>query len=77
MFINLYSFIINRCTKCLCFFVLFNSEPNQNKKRKVVKVNNNEKLVEAFDDFTKNERKALEKSPSKRKANVDHDDDPT
>ena len=34
---------------------MFNSEPNQNKKRKVVKVNNNEKLVEAFDDFTKND----------------------
>jgi len=34
---------------------LFNSEPNQNKKRKVVKVINNEKLVEAFDDFTKND----------------------
>ena len=34
---------------------MFNSEPNQKKKRKVVKVNNNEKLVEAFDDFTKND----------------------
>ena len=34
---------------------MFNSKPNQNKKRKVVKVNNNEKLVEAFDDFTKND----------------------
>ena len=34
---------------------MFNSEPNQNKKRKVVKVNNNEELVKAFDDFTKND----------------------
>jgi len=34
---------------------LFISEPNQNKKRKVVKVNNNEELVKAFDDFTKND----------------------
>ena len=34
---------------------MFISEPNQNKKRKVVKVNNNEELVKAFDDFTKND----------------------
>ena len=34
---------------------MFNSEPNQNKKRKVVKVNNNEELVKAFDEFTKND----------------------
>ena len=34
---------------------MFNSEPNQNKKRKVVKVINNEKLVEAFDELTKND----------------------
>ena len=34
---------------------MFNSEPNQNKKRKVAKVNNNEELVKAFDEFTKND----------------------
>ena len=34
---------------------MFNSESNQNKKRKVVKVNNNEELVKAFDEFTKND----------------------
>ena len=34
---------------------MFNSEPNQNKKRKVVKVINNEKLIEAFDELTKND----------------------
>ena len=34
---------------------MFNSEPNQIKKRKVVKVINNEKFVEAFDELTKND----------------------
>ena len=34
---------------------MFNSEPNQNKKRKVVKVILNEKFIEAFDELTKND----------------------
>ena len=34
---------------------MFNSEPNQTKKRKVVKVILNEKFIEAFDELTKND----------------------
>ena len=34
---------------------MFNSEPNQNKKRKVVKVILNEKFIEAFEELTKND----------------------
>ena len=34
---------------------MFNSEPNQTKKRKVVKVILNEKFIEAFEELTRND----------------------
>ena len=45
---------------------MFNSEPNQNKKRKVVKVILNEKFIEAFDELTKNDAANIQSYQERR-----------
>ena len=47
---------------------MFNSEPNQIKKRKVVKVINNEKFVEAFDELTKNDAAHIQSYKERKNA---------
>ena len=45
---------------------MFNSEPNQTKKRKVVKVILNEKFIEAFDELTKNDAANIQSYQERR-----------
>ena len=45
---------------------MFNSEPNQTKKRKVVKVILNEKFIAAFDELTKNDAANIQSYQERR-----------
>ena len=54
---------------------MFNSEPNQNKKRKVVKVILNEKFIEAFDELTKNDAANIQSYQERRNLMIGNQQD--
>ena len=54
---------------------MFNSEPNQNKKRKVVKVILNEKFIEAFDELTKNDAANIQSYQERRNEMITNQQD--